>query len=48
MSGDEKDEYTSDGINKETGEYNPYKDAWYPDFDALAKAEKEIFGRRTF
>lgn len=45
---DAEDEFTPDGINKKTGEYNPNKDAWYPDFDALAKAEKEILGKRTF
>ena len=42
------DEYTSEGINKETGEYNPNKDAWYPSFKELADAEKEILDKKTF
>ena len=44
----EEDLYTPDGYNFETGEYNPNKDAWYPDFKALADAEREVLGRRTF
>lgn len=43
-----EEKYTSDGINKETGKYNPQRDAWYPDFKALADAEKEVLGRRTY
>ncbi len=43
-----EEKYTSDGINKETGEYNPQRDAWYPNFKALADAEKEVLGRRTY
>lgn len=45
---EEENLYTPDGYNMETGEYNPYRDAWYPDFKALADAEKEVLGRRTF
>ena len=45
---EENDLYTPDGYNMETGKYNPYRDAWYPDFKALADAEKEVLGRRTF
>ena len=40
--------YTSDGINIETGEYNPDYDAFYPDFKALADAERELYGERSF
>ena len=40
--------WTADGINKETGEYNPEYDAWYPDFNILAKVEKELFGERSY
>lgn len=45
---DAEDEFTPDGINRETSEYDPCHDAWYPNFDALAKAEIETFGKRTF
>lgn len=45
---EDEDLYSPDGYNLETGEYNPYRDAFYPDFKALAEAEKEVLGRRTF
>lgn len=45
---DDEPEWTSDGINIETGKYDPGHDAFYPDFNALAKAEKMIFGKRSF
>ena len=45
---DDEPEWTSDGINIETGEYDPKHDAFYPDFNALAKAEEMIFGKRSF
>ena len=46
---DEKEsEWTSNGINIETGKYDPEHDAFYPDFNALAKAEEMIFGKRSF
>lgn len=45
---EEEVEYTSDGINVETGKYNPEYDAFYPDFKALADAEREIYGKRRF
>ena len=45
---DEESEWTSDGVNKETGKYDPEHDAFYPNFNALAEAERMIFGKRTF
>lgn len=45
---EEEIEYTSDGINVETGKYNPKHDAFYPDFKTLADAEREIHGKRRF
>ena len=45
---EEESEWTSDGINKETGEYDPNHDAWYPNFKSLADAEKEVLGKRIF
>lgn len=45
---EEENEWTADGFNKETGEYDPEHDAWYPNFDALYKTEIELFGKRTF
>lgn len=45
---EEENEWTPDGINKETGEYDADHDAWYPNFKALADAEKEVLGHRTF
>ena len=41
-------DYTPDGYNIETGKYNPDRDAFYPYFKALADAEKQVLGRRTF
>ena len=41
-------EYTSDGINKHTGEYNPDKDAWYPDFKVLKDTLKEVKNENTY
>ena len=45
---EEESEWTSDGVNKVTGKYDPEHDAWYPNFDALAQAERELFGKRSF
>lgn len=45
---EEESEWTSDGVNKETGKYDPEHDAFYPDCNALAEAERMIFGKRTF
>lgn len=39
---EEENLYTPDGYNLETGEYDPSRDAWYPDFKALYEAEKEV------
>lgn len=44
----EEKTYTSDGINIETGEYDPEYDAFYPNFKALADAERELYGERSF
>lgn len=45
---EEESEWTADGINKETGKYDPDHDAWYPDFKILAQTERELFGKRSF
>lgn len=39
---EELENWTPDGFNKKTGEYNPEHDAWYPNFDALDEAEKQL------
>lgn len=44
----EEEMYDSNGYNKETGEYNANKDAWYPGFDSLYEAEMAIKGKRTY
>lgn len=45
---EEECEWTDEGVNLETGEYDPTHDAFYPDFKALADAERELFGKRSF
>lgn len=45
---DDEPEWTADGINIETGKYDPEHDAWYPNFSALAEAERQLFGKRSF
>lgn len=45
---EQEEMYDSDGYNKQTGEYNADKDAWYPSFDSLYEAEMAIKGKRTY
>ena len=45
---EQEEMYDSDGYHKETQKYNADYDAWYPSFDSLYEAEKEIKGKRTY